>query len=227
MNSYDLSKVETPKLSDGLSPYMTYGGGQVLKINDIELKYSQNSHAPKAILHMETKPIEDPAFTPLEGAKGRVGKVACGIYMTTDVLKREFLQKMKVIATVLDLESEINKIRSDNFEKVVQDIVALLKGRYARYTICASEYPKEGGKIGITLNLPKFKFVEAEDADPSTITKFDITNPYHYKKIAVGAVTGSKYGTGGNTGTYASKYGDYPDHTPDNPADKDIDDLPF
>lgn len=197
MNNYDLSKVESEKpKSESTSPYLTYGSGQVLKINNIELKISHNTNAPKAILHMETKPINDPTFTPVEGAVGRVGRIGCGPYMNSEPLKREFLQKMKTIAATLGLEDQVNQIKSDKFEQVVEKISNLLKNRYARYTIVAAEYPKSDGKVGITLSLPRFKFVESENADPSTIVIFDKTNQYHYKKMT--APTQSEFGAGLN-----------------------------
>lgn len=230
MNDYDLSKVEAPSSNNGnISPYMTYGDSQVLKINTIELKFSRNSNSPKAILHMETRPINEPGFTPIEGAQGKVGKVGCGVYMNSDLLKREFLQKMKMIAAALGLEEHINKIRSEDFEEVVKKIADLLGGNYARYTVVASEYQKDGGKIGITLSLPKFKFVESEDADPSTIVKFDKNNPYHYKKIVAGAPNGygGKYEGSSFGPTGGSKYSGFQEHIPDNPNDPDVSDLPF
>lgn len=235
MNDFDLSKLDTPVPLNSVSPYLTYGDTQVLKINSIELKMSQNTNAPKAILHMESKPINEPGFVAVDNAKGKVGRIGCGIYMNSDPLKREFLQKMKTIAAAMGIETEINKIKSESFEEVVQQISDLFRGRFATYTIVASEYQKPDGKIGITLMLPKFKFVEAEGADPSTIVKFDKNNPYHYKKIGVtpANVTGNKptYGKyesatlGKPAGDKYSNWTD--DHAPDNPNDPALSDLPF
>lgn len=248
MNNYDLSKVDSEKpQSDNVSPYMTYGSAQVLKINSIELKFSQNTKNPKAILHMETKPINDTSFTPIEGAKGKVGKVGVGVYMNSDELKKEFLQKMKTIAAAVGVEDEINRIKSESFEEVVQKISNVIKNRYAKYTIVASEYPKPDGKVGITLSLPKFKFVENENADPSTIVVFDKENKYHFRKIdqqsnSSYSNSSSAYGNGsyGNSakpagygGTTYSSYSSSSFKTPtsepipDNPDDPAVDDLPF
>lgn len=234
MNNYDLSDVHAQQpQGDNVSPYMTYGSGQVLKLNGIELKKSQNTGSSKAILHMETKPIETEGFTPVEGAKGKVGKVGCGVYMNSDALKREFLQKMKTIAVAIGVESEVNKIRSENFEEVVDKIANVLKGKYARYAIVASEYPKDNGKVGITLSLPKFKFVEAENADPSTIVIFDKTNQYHYKKIV--ADSRGSYGNNAEGATYYAPAAPFA-FTPTNgtwetageePVDPATTDLPF
>lgn len=180
--SYEMSKIESEDIR-GTSPYINYGSNQVLKINRIELKVSQNTGSPKAILHMETKPISTPGFSPLDGAKGQVGKVACGIYMKEDKQKKEFLEKLKRISEVLDLREEINKISAETFEDVVEKISKLISGKYARYTIFGEEYPKEGGKIGVKLALPRFNFVAREDSDGSTLEQFDKDNKFHYKKL--------------------------------------------
>jgi len=224
MNNYDLSKVGPEKSqTENISPYMSYGGPQILKINDIELKFSQSTNAPKAILHMETKPIQDPSFTPAEGAAGKIGKVACGVYMNSDTLKKEFLQKMKTIASAVGSEEEINKIKSEDFGEVVKKISDVLKGKYARYTIVAKEYPKSDGKVGITLSLPKFKFVESENANPSTIVVFDKTNKYHY--MAINGETSNSFSNSYNGDRKYNKYDSSP--IPDNPNDPSIADLPF
>ncbi len=69
--AYDLSNISSKKPS----PYISYGGPQTLKINQIELVKSPTTGSVKAILHMETKPINEPEFEPIAGAKGKVGKV--------------------------------------------------------------------------------------------------------------------------------------------------------
>lgn len=182
MSNYDLSSLG--KSQGSLSPYLTYGSDQILKITDIELKFSKNTGSPKGILHMETKPFKADGFSPVEGAKGKVGKVACGIYMKDEFSKKVFLQKLKTIAIAMGLEDEINEIKGDSFETIVKSISKIFVGEYyAKYTICAEEYEKPGGKIGLTLMLPRLAFVEAIDANPSTIVTFDKNNPYHYKKL--------------------------------------------
>lgn len=232
MNNYDLSDVQPEKPQGNvISPYLTYGSGQVLKISGIELKKSQNTGSSKPIFHMETKPITDPAFVPIDGAKGKVGKVACGVYMNSDALKREFLQKLKTIAVAVGVESEVNKIKSEDFEEVVQRITDVIKGKYARYTLVAGEYPKNDGKVGITLSLPKFKFVESENADPSTIVVFDKENQYHYKKISSTGVTGSgyeNYPTSHSSGVGAqASYGTWSSSNEPVEDDPATSDLPF
>ncbi len=183
---FNLNEISTTDRQNN-SPYITYGSNQVLRINDIELKVSQNTGSPKAIFHMEGKAITDSDFTPVDGAKGKVGKIACGIYMKTDDQKKDFLKKLKSVAIALDLESEINAVNGDSFEEVVDGCKNVICGanKWARYTIFGEQYPKQDGRLGIKLALPRYNFVESldVDAESSKLVKFDISNPMHFKKV--------------------------------------------
>lgn len=182
--SYDLSKVDS-KEKRIISPYIGCGSGQVLRINSIELKVSSNTGSPKAILHMETKPVEEEGFTPVEGHKGRVGKVACGIYMKDDKSKIKFLENMKRVAIALGLEDEIDQVKGETFNEVVKKIESVISGnnKWARYTIFGEQYQKQDGKTGTSYFLPKYNFVEPLDSDPTTLVQFDPNNKYHLKKL--------------------------------------------
>lgn len=169
------------------SPYIFYGSNQILKINQIELVSSRNTGSKKAVLHMETKPVNEPDFTPIEGAEGRVGKIGCGVYMKTEAQKNEFFQKMLLIARSLGLEDEFTKISGDSFEEVVSKIEKVICGnKFARYTIFAEQYAKTDAKIGLRLLLPRWGFVESISIpeNESKIIQFDENNPKHFTKIA-------------------------------------------
>lgn len=189
--SYDLSKVSGENQGGDVSPYLSYGSNQELFISAIELKPNRAGDSVKPILHMEGRPIIAPGFSPVDGAKGKVGKVSATYFIKDDKGKTEFLQKMKVICISLGLEDEVNKIKSETFDGVVQQIEKLIKGsdNLARYTIFAEEYTKQGGKTGITLSLPKFGFVDSLESDGSSLVQFDKNNNYHYKKIQTQAPT--------------------------------------
>jgi hypothetical protein len=211
--NYDLSKLNAePNNNGNTSPYIGYGSRQVLRITQIELKHSQNTGSPKAIFHMETPTVKTEGFTPIDGATGRVGKVACGVYMKDDYAKKEFLRRLLNIAIAIGVEDEVSAIRSDSFEQAVKEIETILttKNGYAKYTIFGQEYPKTNGKIGITLFLPRNNFVEKIDANPSILVEFDKNNPYHYKKLPLEEKEEFRDG-GGTVGN----------------DDSDVSDLPF
>lgn len=188
---YNLNDISTTERQNS-SPYISYGSNQILKINDIELKVSANTGSPKAILHMETKPINDPDFTPIEGHKGKVGKIAIGVYMKTEEQKKDFLKKLKTISIALGVEDEVNQVTGNSFEEVVDNVKSIISGnKWARYTIFAEQYPKADGKLGIKLLLPRYNFVESVDVDAesSKLVKFDENNNFHFKKVELPQIT--------------------------------------
>ncbi len=182
---YNLNEISTIDRQNN-SPYISYGSNQILKINDIELKVSANTGSPKAILHMESKPVNDETFTPIEGHKGKVGKIAIGVYMKTEDQKKDFLKKLKVISAALGVEQEVNEVSGNSFEEVVDNVKNIISGnKWAKYTIFAEQYPKLDGKLGIKLLLPRYNFVESLDTDSesSKLVQFDENNVIHFKKV--------------------------------------------
>lgn len=203
---YDLSKIGTRKQS----PYIGYGSDQTLKINQIELVKSQSTDSVKAVLHMETAPIKEEGFEPIDGAKGRVGKIGCGVYMKFEKQKEEFLQKMALIAIALGHGDEVRKITGESFEKVVKEIEKLISGeQYANYTVFGEEYAKSNGTVGLRLMLPRWDFVASLDATDGKLVQFDVNNPQHLKKIRRD-----------DTSTYAGPRGG-------STIADEVDDLPF
>lgn len=184
---FELSKVKNAPTVSNDSPYVTYGRGQKLKINAIELSASQNTGNPKVTIHVETEPVKDESFIPVEGYKGRVGKVACGVYMKTDEQKTEFLGNMKAIAEAMGLSDEVDEIGGETFEEVVQKIETLFKSskKYARFTIYAEEYAKKNTRTGIKLFLPRYNFVESLEVpeDKSKLAPFDKESNKCYRKL--------------------------------------------
>lgn len=180
--SFELKSISTERK---LSPYITYGGNQELKINKIELVVSKNTGSYRAVLHMETRPIDTPNFTPVEGAQGKVGKIGCGVYMKHENQKTEFLQKLKQIAAALGVEDDVNEIKGDIFEDVVKEIESVVVNKFGRYTIFGEEYIKADTKTGLRLMLPRWGFVESLDIPESqtTLVKFNENDPNHLKKI--------------------------------------------
>lgn len=184
---FDLSSIKKTEGGSNVSPYITAGRGQELKINQIELSKSQNTGNSKAVLHVETKPIKEDGFVPADGHKGKIGKVACGVYLKTDEQKTEFLANMKAIAESMDLSDEIEEIGGETFEEVIDKIQTLFSSskKFARFTVYAEEYPKQNSKTGIKLFLPRYNFVENLNVaiEQSKLAPYDETNVKHFKKL--------------------------------------------
>ena len=184
--NYDLSNITTKERK--VSPYIHYGAGQTLRLNSIELVASKNTGSKRAVLHMETEPIKDSDFTPIDNAEGKLGKIGCGVYMKNETQKNEFFMKMKMIADALGLIDEFNQIKGDSFDEVVEKISDLICGPklFARYTIHGEQYAKADGKIGLRLFLPRWSFVESLSVpqEDSKLMDFDEGNPKHFVRIA-------------------------------------------
>jgi hypothetical protein len=198
---YDLGKIGIRKQS----PYIGYGSGQKLKINQIELVTSPSTGSMKAVLHMETPPVKEPGFEPVNGAKGKVGKIGCGVYMKHEKQKEEFLYKMTLIAEALGLGDEVKEIAGDSFEKVVSEIEKVITGgdKFANYTIFGEEYAKSNGTVGLRLMFPRWNFVEPLEVQESKLTVFNPNDPTHLKKIrrdeSAGTYVDRSTGTIGDT----------------------------
>lgn len=171
----------------GTSPFLSPGGNQILKINDITLKESTNTHKVLPVFHMESKPVTDPEFKGQDGAKGQVGRISgnAGYYLKDDNQQQQFLGALKSIARALNKVEELEEIKADTFEDMIAQAAKVLRGGYARYFVAGSEFPKDGGKYGVKLSFPSRNFVESaqiEEKD-STLPKFDRSNDKHYKAI--------------------------------------------
>lgn len=170
-----------------ISPYITYGVGEY-KINSFEIK-TASTGAMKVMMNMESKPFNDPSFTPAEEATvgGKIGTVSLTSYMNPNNASFTtgidiFQQKVKQIATALDVSDEVDAVEAPSLEEYVKLISPTLTNKYAFFCISAEEYmgsDREGNpKVKFTLNIPRYQFVSASD----TLT-FDKSKTYHYKKL--------------------------------------------
>lgn len=199
--AYNFKTVKEPSEKKP-SPFLSPGSGLVLKINNLELIQSQNSGNPRPVFHMESEPITDPDFKPVDGATGRVGKVSGngGYYLNNDNQRSEFLGFLKAIARAIDKTEELEAIEATSFEDLVEKSKRVLCGHYARYFVAGTEFSKPEGRWGVKLTFPNKRAVESVNQDPTTLEAFDFKNPKHYKAIPkeekgdnLGVAQGSTY----------------------------------
>ncbi len=166
------------------SPFLRPGSGLVLKINDIVLEKSRNNDSLRPVFFMESQPVDDPTFVPVDGAKGRVGKVSgnAGYYLKNDNQKQEFIGDLRTIAIALGKAEELKAIPDGTFEELVDTAKNILKGGFARYFVAGSEFPKAEDRYGIKLLFPNKNFVESIDSE-SKLEPFDKSNPKHYQAL--------------------------------------------
>jgi hypothetical protein len=175
------------------SPYLSYGSSQELTINDIRFqKFSSGSKAAKIVFDMESAPINDPAFKPVEGHAGRVGQVVAAPYVTSDKDLHEFVSKVIApIADAMGVRDRLDQIEATDFEDYLSKVREVFLGNFARFFISAKEYqsPTIPGKMKYSLLLPKFGFVESLKVSDSKMQLFDKSNKYHYKKYVDPSIT--------------------------------------
>lgn len=182
------------------SQFLSPGSGLVLKINNIELKMSQNNNTPLPVFHVESEPITDPNFKGQDGAKGQVGRISAngGYYLKDDNQQQQFMGALKSIARALNKTDELEAIDAQSFAELISKAAAVLRGGYARYFVAGVEFPKPQGKYGVKLVFPSRNFVESVAIDETTLPKFDRNNKKHY--LAVPKDTTGNFGvTAGST----------------------------
>lgn len=156
-------------------------GIQELKINDITFREAKSGSLQMEV-HMETAPVTEEGFAPIDGHTGQVGTVR-GSWVKQgadgeEAASKEFAKLIEICKavglTADDYAGDFNTI--GDFTKY---ILPKLKGKMARYKICAELYPKtkeDGtpGFPGAELKFPYFKnqMVEAISVNPTKL-KFD------------------------------------------------------
>lgn len=166
-----------------LSKYVSYGN-HYLKINDIEIKTAM-SGSKQLIFHMETPEVKAEGFTPEEGYKGQVGKVAFpGSYLKMDNEKavKEFNTAIGTIADTLGVRAELDNINVETFDEYVQAITPILTNKYAWWALSGEEYIKSDGKIGTKLKVRRYKFISSTEKGESGLGAFDASVSYNLKK---------------------------------------------
>ena len=187
---FNTKGVEGPKQKQ--SSYMSVGD-QVAMIKSIELKEAR-SGSKQVVFHMETPPIEDADFKPVEGAKGAVGRVQASIYLKDDNAKVQWVtERMLPIAESLGIREDLDKIESANFEDYISKIENLLKDKPHTWLIGGEEFVNQKAEIRVRLMLPRYNFV-------GDVPKFNKADKYHFRPyVDTSDYTGSANNEGAAT----------------------------
>lgn len=155
--------------SNFVSSYGTFGINQY-KIIGIDIK----SSAPdkyRLYFKLETPPLEEEGFKPVEGSKGQVCNTQ--VWLNTEKTEsgaKSIAEVMGIIGTIADklgLGSEVDAIKEDTIEAYVTKFAAVVSGeKYAWYKLTGNEWAE--GKV--SLKFARFNFchslseVNAEEA---------------------------------------------------------------
>ena len=98
--------------------------------------------------------------------------------------------KLAILADKVGVREQYDNTKGSNAEEFVNNLVALFKGKFARFAVGGeeSEFTNDDGET-IRFIRPKlltFKFVESTDvADADTKLKYDENNPKHLERMEV------------------------------------------
>lgn len=162
------------------SPYLGYGI-QELKINSVEVG-TASTGSIKLIFNVESKPITEADFTPVEGATGRVGRVSTSYLKENSDQYQEEFDRLMTMATKAGIDIMQLPVY-DNIQAAASDVVAKMKGKFLRFKVTAKYYwgDKDGTPVErYNLAFARFKFVESLNEE-STLT-FDPANKYDIDK---------------------------------------------
>jgi hypothetical protein len=186
-----LSDVQAPQTGRQIGQFIRPGINE-LKITDIVLKKSSNNDSYSPIFVCETHPIEAEGWVGVDGARGQIGKISAnqGYYIKNEDSLRKFLGFIKDVGTALDKADELDAIEFETLPELIDKLrPVFVSDTFARYFVCAEEYPKQNGKPGLKLSFPNRQGVEGVNVTPSTLPVFDGNNRYHYKTMTVATHT--------------------------------------
>lgn len=177
-----ISTKNVKSTNNGVSGYMSYGTGEY-KINSFEVQKA-GTGAERVRMSMEGRPVNEPGFTGVDGALGKVGYVTLTSYMnpTSSAYQQSldnFTRKMSEIADALGVREQLNSIEANSVSEFIAKASPLLCGKFTNWCIGAEEYINSENEVRYTLTTPLYGFVSSDASKLS----FDKTKSYHYKPV--------------------------------------------
>ena len=179
--------------NNGGSKYLPYGVVKA-KINSLVVQKAKNTESRRVVFYLESEPVKDPAFKGVDGAKGRIGRMASN-YMATSKAYDDFMRQVGIIADKLGIRKEVDEVTGNSFEEYILKVNALFAGRYLWWNIGADEYAEKKTNLKLmkydfvkstaevdetTLRYDGFVPVEIRNAAGVVVLKFDKTNKFHF-----------------------------------------------
>lgn len=171
------------------SKYLTYGVQLAMVIN---AEVSQLAKGKKVTFNMEGPEVSSAGFEPDPASKrgGKVGRVEFASFINDDVAGdqglADFLGKISILATKLNLLDAVNAIKASTVEEYVELLVPIIRGKFAWWAITGREYVnRTTGKVGITLGVRRYGFIASEAEGEKHLRPFDKANKFDFKVDAV------------------------------------------
>lgn len=179
-----------------ISSFVSYGINK-LRIVSIDVANTQESKY-RITFHMETPPITQEGFKPVEGALGKVCNIGLFLDINDEISIKNISSTIGTIADKMNVREAVDAIAAaDPIEYFAQLSKIICNGKHLWFVIAAREYSP--GKYG--LQFPKFNWCKSpEEVDEDSIIMegntavsiniikggvmvFDSNNKYHLRKF--------------------------------------------
>jgi hypothetical protein len=160
-------------------------GIHLAALSGYEIKTSSKG-SKQVKLKFETPQITEAGFTAHEDAQwgGKVGQAAFGPYLAGEAQQDEFMKKIDLLATRLGISDKVDAIQADTLEAYMEAVVPLLVGKFGYWKLCAREYDKGDGNVGIVNEVARYSFFKpqehvtgVETSDTGDIIKVNVSDP--------------------------------------------------
>jgi hypothetical protein len=152
INTTNIKTNTNTQLSKYLSP-----GQHKVKITNI-IPHQSKTGSYKLKFELETEPVTQEGFIPVEGRYGQIGTVHT-VFMSNPDMETQVAQTIASLADTLGVRDAVNALPSDTtYEDWASKLTELVKDQYFWVTLNGKEYINStSGKKGVELNFPKFR----------------------------------------------------------------------
>jgi hypothetical protein len=160
---FNTNGVDTTERVGG-SKYLNHAINKA-KINSIVVEKAKQTESRRVVFYLEGDAIADKSFEGIDGAKGRVGKMATS-YMKEDKSYKDFMRQIGVIADKLGVRPSVDAISASSIEEYIAKVSPFLTGKFLWWNIAAEEWDDKK----FALKLLKYDFVKAlSEIDETTL----------------------------------------------------------
>jgi len=139
-----------------INKYLTPGQYKV-KITNV-LSHQSKTGSYKLKFELETEPVTQEGFVPVEGKYGQIGTVHT-VFMSNPDMEKQVAETIANLADTLGVRDAVNNLPSDiSYEEWSQKLTDIVKDNYFWVTLNGKEYINPvTGKKGTELNFPKYR----------------------------------------------------------------------
>lgn len=152
INTTNVKTTSNTQLSKYLSP-----GQYKVKVTNV-IPHQSKTGSYKLKFELETEPVTQEGFIPVEGKYGQIGTVHT-VFMSNPDMEAQVSQIVAGLADALGVRDAVNALSGDlTYDEWTQQLTEIVKDQYFWVTLNGKEYINPtSGKKGVELNFPKFR----------------------------------------------------------------------